>query len=150
MASINERDVDIDGFLPLKLQFDPTTYYQKYTKVFGDSDGDYANFQLQGNQDLALHQTINFLATQKIPLVFVNLPLTDIYLDKYRHQHELTFTAYMHKMMDSQRLTFVDMSGLLNKRYDRFSDPSHLNQAGARDVSEYLTQMPEIRSSVKH
>jgi hypothetical protein len=43
----------------------------------------------------------------------------------------------------------VDMDGLLNQKYDRFSDPSHLNQAGAEDVSEYLTQIKEIRLGVK-
>jgi hypothetical protein len=148
-ASINERDINADGFLPLKLQFDPTTYYQKYTKVAGDSDGDYADFRLQGNQDVALQQTINLLATQKIPLIFVNLPLSDIYLDGVRHQHEIKFKAYMQKMMDAHRLTFVDMDGLLNTKYDRFSDPSHLNQAGAQDVSEYLTQIKEIRLGVR-
>lgn len=148
-ASINERDINTDGFLPLKLQFDPTTYYQKYNKVSGDSDGDYANFQLQGNQDAALQQTIDLLAEQKIPLIFVNLPLSDIYLDGVRHQHEIIFKAYMQKMMDTNRLTFIDMDGLLNTKYDHFSDPSHLNQAGAKDVSEYLTQIKEIRLGVR-
>ncbi len=140
-ASVNERDINADGFLPLKLQFDPTTYYQKYAKVTGDSDGDYASFQLQDRQDAALRQTIDLLKTKKIPLVFVNLPLSDIYLDKSRRQHEVTFKTYMQNLMDSDRLTFVDMDGLLNTRYDHFSDPSHLNQTGAVAVSEYLTQI---------
>jgi hypothetical protein len=148
-ASINEKDINADGFLPLKLQFDPATYYQKYTKVSGDSDGDYVNFQLQGNQDVALQQTIDLLATYKIPLVFINLPLSDIYLDGFRHQHEIAFKAYMQRMMATNRLIFVDMDGLLNTKYDRFSDPSHLNQAGAQDVSEYLTQIKEIRLGVR-
>jgi Protein of unknown function (DUF1574) len=139
-ASINERDIDVDGFLSLQLQFDPTTYYQKYAKVTGDSDGDYASFQLQDHQDAALHQTIDLLKVNKIPLVFVNLPLSDIYLDKSRRQHEVTFKTYMQKLMDSNQLTFIDMDGLLNTRYDHFSDPSHLNQTGAVAVSEYLTQ----------
>jgi Protein of unknown function (DUF1574) len=149
VTSINERDINADGFLPLKIQFDPATYYQKYTKVTGDSDGDYANFQLLGNQDIALQQTVDLLAAKKIPLVFVNLPLSDIYLDRFRHQHEITFKAYMQKMMDAHQLTFVDMDGLLNTKYDRFSDPSHLNQSGAADVSDYLTQIKEIRLGVK-
>ena len=142
-ASINERDINADGFLPLKLQFDPDTYYRKYAKVTGDSDGDYANFQLQDRQDAALHQTINLLKNNNISLVFVNLPLSDIYLDKSRRQHELTFKDYMQKLMNSNQITFVDMDGLLNSRHDHFSDPSHLNQTGAIAVSEYLTQ-PKI------
>jgi hypothetical protein len=144
MASINERDINADGFLSLKLQFNPTTYYHKYTKVSGDSDGDYANFQLHGTQDSALKATIDLLNARKIPLVFVNLPLSDIYLDKYRRQHEETFRKYMEKLMNSRKITFVDMNGLLAKQYDRFSDPSHLNQAGATAVSEYLTQTTTI------
>ncbi|MCY7366569.1 MAG: DUF1574 family protein [Chamaesiphon sp.] len=148
-ASINDRDVNADGFLPLKLQFDPSSYYQKYAKITGDSDGDYADFQLQDHQDIALHQTIDLLKSNRISLVFVNLPLSDIYLDKYRRQYEIIFKQYMQKMMDSNQLTFIDMDGLLNTRYDHFSDPSHLNQAGAVAVSEYLTQTKAIQLNTK-
>jgi Protein of unknown function (DUF1574) len=148
-ASINERDINIDGFLPLRLQFDPNTYYQKYAKVTGDSDGDYASFQLQDHQDIALHQTIDLLKSNQISLVFVNLPLSDIYLDKYRRQHETTFKKYMQNLMDTNQLTFVDMDGLLNTRYDHFSDPSHLNQTGAVAVSEYLTQTKVIELNAR-
>ncbi len=143
-TSINERDIDFDGFLALDLQFDPDTYFHKYTRVTGDSDGDYASFQLGGNQDLALHQTIELLATRKIPLVFVNMPLSDIYLDKFRERHEVSFKQYMHKLMSLNQLTFIDLDGLLDRQYDRFSDPSHLNQLGASDVSRYLAQMKAI------
>ena len=80
------------------------------------------------------------LFRSKIPLVFVNVPLTNIYLDKFRRQHERTFKQYMNKWMDSRQLTFVDMDGFLKRQYDRFSDPSHLNQWGASDVSHYLVQ----------
>ena len=139
------REINFDGFLPLELQFDPATYYQKYSKVTGDSDGDYTNFQLLGSQDRALNRTIELLARKKIPLVFVNMPLSDIYLDKVRRQHEIIFKQYMQKLMDSHQLTFVDMDGVLNQKYDRFSDPSHLNQFGANDVSKYLARLEEIR-----
>jgi hypothetical protein len=47
--------------------------------------------------------------------------------------------------MDSQRLTFIDMDGILDRQYDRFSDPSHLNQIGANDVSKYLAQSASVR-----
>jgi hypothetical protein len=144
-ASVNERDIDANGFLPVQLKFDPTTYYQKYAKVTGDSDGDYANFQLQDRQDVALHQTMDLLNANKIKLVFVNLPLSDIYLDKSRRQHEATFKTYMQKLMDANKLTFVDMDGLLSNRYEHFSDPSHLNQTGAIAVSQYLTQTNAIQ-----
>ena len=144
-ASINERDIDTDGFLPLPLQFDPATYYQKYTKVAGTSDGDYANFQLSsGTQDRAFHQIIDLLASQKIPLVFVNMPLSDLYLDEFRQQHDLILKQYMQKLMDAHQLTFVDLDGLLNQQYDRFSDPSHLNQFGAAEVSQHLARTSTI------
>ena len=66
--------------------------------------------------------------------------MSDIYLDKYRRQHEETFKQYMKKLMDSHQLTFIDMNGLLAQQHHLFSDPSHLNQAGAIAVSEYLIQ----------
>ena len=138
------RKIDFDGFLAVNLQFDPTTYYKRYTKVTGDSDGDYANFQLLGLQQRALDRTIELLADRQVPLVFVNLPLSDIYLDKVRRQYEVNFKEYMQKLTDSQQLTFIDMDGVLNQNYDRFSDPSHLNQIGASDVSRYLARVEGI------
>jgi hypothetical protein len=84
------------------------------------------------------------LTAHQIPLVFVNVPLSDIYLDKFRRQHEIVFKQYMQTLMDSHQLTFVDMDGLLNNQYDRFSDPSHLNQFGAIEVSRYLARIEEI------
>lgn len=139
-ASTNERGIDLNGFLAIDVQFDPATYYDRYAKVSGDSDGDYLNFQLAGSQDRALRQVTNLLAARKIPLIFVNMPLSDFYLDKVRRQHEITFKRYMHKLMASRQLTFVDLDGFLNKQFDRFSDPSHLNQIGASEVSRYLAQ----------
>jgi hypothetical protein len=141
---INERDIDFNGFLALDLQFDPDTYFQKYPRVTGASDGDYVSFQLGGNQDLALHQAIELLAAHHIPLVFVNMPLSDIYLDRFRDRHEVAFKLYMQKLMNSHQLTFIDLDGLLNKQHARFSDPSHLNQLGANDVSKYLVEFKEI------
>jgi Protein of unknown function (DUF1574) len=143
------QEIDFDGFLALELQFDPATYYQKYPKVTGDSDGDYQNFQLLGSQDRALHQTIDLLTSHKIPLVFVNMPLSDIYLDNFRRQHESSFKQYMQKLMDSRQLTFIDMDGMLNTQYDRFSDPSHLNQVGAIDTSKYLARILTQRQGKK-
>ena len=50
----------------------------------------------------------------------------------------------MQQLMNSHQLTFIDLDGLMNDRYDRFSDPSHLNQSGASDVSRYLARMEAI------
>jgi hypothetical protein len=138
--TIPDSAVRADGFLPLDLQFDPQTYYQQYTKVTGDSDGDYANFQLTGIQHQAVEKIITLLAQRKIPLIFVNIPLSDIYLDKYRQHNELKFKEYMRSLAQMQQLAFVDMDGFLNNQYDRFSDPSHLNRWGASEVTRYLAQ----------
>ncbi len=143
-ASIQDRQIDFDGFLALDVRFNPLTYYHQYTRVTGESDGDYLNFQLAGNQERALHQVTDLLAAQKIPLIFVNMPLSDFYLDDIRRQHEITFKAYMHKQSAAERLTFIDLDNFLNKQYDRFSDPSHLNQVGASEVSHYLAQTTMI------
>jgi Protein of unknown function (DUF1574) len=144
-ADINKNwKYNPDGFLPLEVKFNPNTYYQHYTKVTGASDGDYGNFQLAGSQHQALQQVVDLLADRKIPLVFVNLPLTDIYLDKYRQTHETAFKQYMQESANLKRLTFVDLDGSLNTRYDLFSDPSHLNQFGATEVSSRLAKISSI------
>jgi hypothetical protein len=135
---------NVDGFLPLQIKFDPKTYYQHYTKVSGYSDGDYGNFQLAGSQHQALQQVVDLVAQHKIPLVFVNLPLTDIYLDKYRQTHETAFKQYMQASANSKRLTFVDLDGSFNTQYNLFSDPSHLNQFGATEVSAQLAKTASI------
>jgi hypothetical protein len=139
-----EPQIDANGFLPLDVKFDPDTYYQEHPKVTGDSDGDYANFQLLGSQHQALQQVTNLLSTQKIPLVFVNIPVSDIYLDQFRQEREIAFKNYMQQFVELDRLTFIDMHGLLNNQYDRFSDPSHLNHLGASEVSRYLAQSTMI------
>jgi hypothetical protein len=143
-VNTSDRQIDADGYLALDARFDPNTYYQQYTRVTGDSDGDYLNFQLTGTQDRALKQVTDLLADRNIPLIFVNAPLSDFYLDKVRSQHELIFKSYMQQVMAANRLTFIDLGGLLTQQYDRFSDPSHLNQVGARDVSNYLAQTQMI------
>ncbi len=133
-----------DGFLPLEVKFNPHTYYQSYTKVSGAGDGDYGNFQLAGSQHQALQEVIDLLTQRKVSLVFVNLPLTDIYLDKYRQNHETNFKEYMQVSANLNRLTFVDLDGSFNTRYDLFSDPSHLNQFGASEVSRQLANTSSI------
>lgn len=135
-----EPQIDADGFLPLDVKFDPATYYQAHPQVSGGSDADYANFQLLGNQHQAFQQVTNLLSTHQIPLIFVNIPVSDIYLDEFRQEREAMFKKYMEQFVKLDRLTFVDMDGLLNTQYDRFSDPSHLNQFGASAVSLYLAQ----------
>jgi lysophospholipase L1-like esterase len=138
--SIKDSDVNREGFLSLDLRFDPTTYYQKYLKVTGDSDGDYANFQLTGNQDRATQEIAELLQSRKIPLVFVNAPLSDIYLDRFRRERESEFRQYMHDLEDNRQLVFVDLANSIPNQHHLFSDPSHLNNLGADALSRSIAQ----------
>lgn len=136
--------IDATGFLPISLTFDPNTYYQKYAKVSGDSDGDYTSFTLTGSQDMAMRKTIDFLQQRQIALVFVNIPLSDRYLDKVRQGYEFTFKQYMQGLAQAGHLQFVDLVGSWMQDYGLYSDPSHLNRAGAVQVSTYLVRNAPI------
>ena len=141
---VESEAINQSGFLSLGAEFEPSTYYQKYLKVSGDSDNDYANFNLTGSQDLATRQTIEFLQRQQIPLIFVNVPLSDRYLDLTRQKYELAFKQYMQTFAGAGQLQFVDLVGLWMQDYSLYSDPSHLNRSGAQQVSTYLARTAPI------
>jgi hypothetical protein len=137
--------VNPDGFLSLAMQFNPATYYQKYARVTGQYDGDYENFKIAGRQETALRSLLQYTQTRNIPVVFVNLPLTEDYLDPTRHQHEQEFKDYMVNLSLSQPgFTFRDLGEIWITQYSYFSDPSHLNRYGAYAVSHRLAQDPLI------
>ncbi len=137
--------IDLDGFLPLSIRFNPATYYQDHARVAGDYDGDYKAFQLVGKQTAALDSLVQFTAQKQIPLVFINTPLTDEYLDSYRTRSETEFLQYM--VTQAERtpvMLFRNLAQLWPQNYDYFSDPSHLNRYGAYQVSQRLAQDPLI------
>jgi len=137
--------IDFDGFLPLSIRFNPATYYQTYARVQGNYDGDYDNFRLEGEQSAAFAELIRFTQAKKIPIVFINTPLTDEYLDEYRQQAEAQFRQHMVTLSTSQAgFLFRDLGQAWPQRYDYFSDPSHLNRYGAYQVSQRLAQDPLI------
>jgi hypothetical protein len=136
--------IDQAGFLALGAEFEPSTYYQKYAKVAGDSDNDYANFSLSGSQDAAIRQTLTFLQQQKIQIAFINAPLSDRYLDPTRQKHEFVFKQYMQSLASNGQMQFIDLVGLWMQDYQLYSDPSHLNRAGAVQVSTYLARTSPI------
>lgn len=140
LTSDGEGMIDIEGFLPLSIQFNPVTYYQKYARVPGDYDTDYEAFSLQGVQTEALVHLAEFTKTRQIPLVFVNLPLTQEYLDPIRKQHEQAFQAHLLSLAPQLGIAFRDLSGALTTQSNYFSDPSHLNRYGAYEVSRRLAQ----------
>lgn len=137
--------VDAKGFLSLAIQFNPATYYQKYAKVPGAYDRDYADFQIQGVQETALRTLLQYTQTQQVPVVFVNLPMTNEYLDPARMNYEQQFRDYMVNLgMQQPGFTFRDLGELWTTQYDYFSDPSHLNRYGAYAISHQLAQDPLV------
>ncbi|MGB3298994.1 MAG: hypothetical protein WBA76_12040 [Phormidesmis sp.] len=138
-------NIDADGFLALSNRFNPATYYQDHARVAGDYDGDYKAFQLEGKQTLALNDLLYYTTEKNVPIVFINTPLTDEYLDSQRTKAENSFLQYMVQTADrSGQMIFRDMGQLWPQRYDYFSDPSHLNRYGAYQVSNRLAQDPLI------
>ena len=137
--------IDYDGFLALSTRFNPATYYQDHARVAGAYDGDYKDFQLQGKQENALEAMLRFTREYDVPVVFVNTPLTDEYLDSHRTRSERLFQQYMLQVADTYTdFTFRDLGRLWPQRYDYFSDPSHLNRYGAYQVSQRLSRDPMI------
>ncbi|MCT7979615.1 hypothetical protein [Laspinema olomoucense] len=134
-----------NGFLPLSVRFNPMTYYEKHARVSGDYDADYESFQLVGIQTAAVTNLLEFTRQHQIPLVFINMPLTQEYLDPVRLEYEREFQKYMLSLsLEKEGLSFRDLSQLWPTEIDRFSDPSHLNRYGAHEVSNRLSQDPMI------
>ncbi|MEH1937878.1 MAG: DUF1574 domain-containing protein [Nostoc sp.] len=142
--SISRQAVDFDGFLPLSIRFNPARYYQKHSRVPGNYDNDYKSFQIEGQQDAACQEVLQFAQSQKISLVFVNMPLTGDYLDPVRRQYEQEFQQYMLRLATNHNFIYRDFSQQWIKANDYFSDPSHLNRFGAYEVSKKLANDPMI------
>ncbi len=136
--------IDVNGFLPLAVRFNPTTYYQKYARVSGLNDADYTAFQLQGRQTDALKSAATYVKTKGASLIFVNLPTTAEYLDADRRSHEDTFQQFMIQRSAIDGFTYRNLGDSLKTNVDYFSDPSHLNRYGAHGVSQLLAQDPLI------
>jgi hypothetical protein len=139
-----EQAVDFDGFLSIPIRFHPATYYQKHPKVNGSYDNDYKSFQLGGEQDAALQAVLQFCASKKINIVFVNMPLSAEYLDSVRKIYEQDFQQYMLRLAENSNLIYRDLSLIWPQANENFSDPSHLNLYGAEKVSRKLAIDPMI------
>ncbi|MBW4559918.1 MAG: DUF1574 family protein [Mojavia pulchra JT2-VF2] len=136
--------VDFDGFLPLSIRYNPARYYQKHPRVSGNYDSDYQSFQVVGEQDTAFQSLLRFTQDKKIPLVFINLPVTADYLDPVRKKYEQEFQQYMLDVSNNSNFIYRDISHLWTKINNYFSDPSHLNRFGAYEVSKKLAHDPMI------
>jgi hypothetical protein len=138
-----------NGFLPIDIRFNPDTYFQKHAKVSGYYDSDYQDFKLIGEQTVALKNLTEFTKVRNINLVFVNMPLTEDYLDPVRTAYEQEFKQHMQQLAAQTGLIFRDNSLLWPQARESFSDPSHLNRYGAITVSKQLAQDPMIPWPVK-
>ncbi|PSB26794.1 hypothetical protein [Stenomitos frigidus] len=136
------------GFQAASEQFNPKQYFQRYPQVQGQYDADYRNFTLDGKQTEAFANVVKFAKTHQIPLVFVNLPLTQTYLDEMRTVNEQQFRAYLQRFARSQALSVYDFSQRWPHQNDYFTDPSHLNRYGAAAVATELGKsllVPKVR-----
>ncbi|MBD2744489.1 DUF1574 domain-containing protein [Coleofasciculus sp. FACHB-1120] len=143
-STASQFAIDFDGFLPLTVRYNPATYYKKYARVSGDYDSDYYAFKMEGKQTQALESLLEFTQARQIPIVFINLPLTQDYLDPARIEYEQEFQRYMRSQAIQKGLIFRDLNQLYPTQNDYFSDPSHLNRYGAYEVSNQLAEDPLI------
>jgi hypothetical protein len=130
--------IDSNGFMPISDRYNPNTYYRERPYVSGQYDRDYENFNLGGKQATAFNSVVAFTKARKIPLIFVNLPLTDDYLDGTRLRAEQQFRQRMDQLSRQKGFAFRDLSQRWPGRNDYFFDPSHLNRFGAIAVSRLL------------
>jgi hypothetical protein len=130
--------IDSNGFMPISGRYNPNTYYRERAYVSGQYDRDYKDFNLGGKQATAFNSVVAFTKARKIPLIFVNLPLTDDYLDGTRLWAEQQFRQRMQQLSRQKGFAFRDLSQRWPGRNDYFFDPSHLNRFGAIAVSRLL------------
>ena len=140
----SSRSIDFNGFLPISERFNIATYYKNHPQVPGAYDADYEAFRIEGKQTEAMQNLLQFLKVKEIPLVFINLPLTQDYLDATRADYEEEFQRFMLEAAIRNQFIFRNLSDLWLTEHDYFSDPSHLNQYGAYAVSQHVAKDPMI------
>ena len=134
-----------NGFSSVSTRFDPTTYYKRYPRVSGRYDGDYVPFVVEGGPQYAALRAVGMFARSRgIPLVVVNMPLSQPHLDPVRLAYERQFDQKMRRLAKEQGFRFRNFLQRWPTRNDYFADPSHLNRYGSRAVARQLAQDPTI------
>ena len=123
------------GFLVVNEVFEPNDYYRRFPRVAGIYDGTYFAFDLGGVQTVSLRAIAAFARTHDIPLVFVNLPLSEDYLDDTRLAYEQQFQQFLTREAEAGGFTVVDLLRTWSNQNNIFADPSHLNRVGAAQVA---------------
>ncbi|MEL7224018.1 MAG: hypothetical protein AAGL17_03935 [Cyanobacteria bacterium J06576_12] len=141
---LNGLTLDGLGFSAVGDRFDPAIYYQEFPQVSGQYDGAYSPFALQGAQTTALRQAANAVRRQNSQLIFVNLPLSDSYLDEFRLYYEGRFQQFLRAEGSRYGFEVVDLLQAWSGQSDLFADPSHINQYGAAAIAAQLAQNPTL------
>lgn len=141
---LNGLILDGLGFSAVSDRFDPARYYQQFPRVSGQYDGAYSPFALQGAQTIALGQAANAVRRQNSQLIFVNLPLSDSYLDDFRLYYEDRFQQFLQAEGDRYGFEVLDFLQSWQGQPDLFADPSHINQHGAAAIAAQLAFEPTL------
>ncbi len=137
-------EVDRKGFAAVDVVFEPQTYFQTHPRVSGDFDLDYRDFEFRGQQIDSLEALARFCWRQGIPLVLVNMPLHETYLDPPRSRLEAAFSEKMAILGKRWQFGYIDLTRAWPQQSSYFSDPSHLNRYGAAAIAEVLAQRADI------
>ena len=141
--------VDALGFSAVGDRFSPQTYYQQVPKVSGRYDGAYEGFRLNGAQRDALAGLAAFVAAQDSRLFFVNLPLSDSYLDSFRQRYEGQFQQFLQAQSAAHGFEVIDLLTQWRGQPALFADPSHVNQEGAAVIAVQLAQHPDVLAAIR-
>lgn len=141
-------NLDAFGFSAVGDRFSPQTYYQQFPRVNGRYDGAYSPFTLYGPQTVALENLATTLQAQDSQLIFVNLPLSDSYLDDYRLYYEGQFQTFLQTQGTSLGFDVVDFLTLWEGQPALFADPSHINKDGAAAIAIQLSQDPTLLTAL--
>ena len=144
----NFSNLDALGFSAVSEQFSPQTYYQEFARVDGRYDGAYSPFTLYGAQTTALESVARTARANNSQLIFVNLPLSDSYLDDYRMYYESQFQTFLQTQSAALGFDIVDLLTLWEGQSALFADPSHINQDGAAAIALQLSQEPRLLSAL--
>lgn len=132
------------GFLAVNEVFEPNNYYRNFPRVAGAYDDAYSAFDLQGVQAVSFRAIVAFTRANDMPLVFVNLPLSEDYLDETRLIYEQQFQQFLTQEAQAGGFTVVDLLREWPNQNNFFADPSHLNRVGAAQVAIRIAEEDTI------
>ena len=136
--------IDSNGFMPISDTYNPNTYYRERAYVSGQYDRDYKDFNLGGKQATAFNSVVAFTKARKIPLIFVNLPLTDDYLDGTRLSAEQQFRQRMQQLSLKKGFAFRDLSQRWPVATTIFLTPATSTTLGRLQFLAYSQQIPAL------